>query len=615
MLSGRDAVLIGKRFLYVTNTWNDSNTFFWLDLAELGYPLHHENLYDSLSYPIVAIPDSNSFFGIIRAYPDSDEAPQPERADEDAIALPMETDYATTMGGDPNSFPVVVDPDETLVLMEMSASGPNEIARWPVLRQHNSATYCVGNSCIGCLSMDSKFINIHDARNGFIRYQVPVPASALDGVFRISHNWTLFGSIVTLHDGLGKTTATDTETGTSMDTSTSSNGLIFGSHGRECLTILLNRNLSDWPGTMQVHNQQDGRLLHSWKMPDHYVSFGFPPTENIVFSPDSREIIFFTQDGRVLFVDKNSGTIVRTIQPRFWIPYISFFVAVGTLAWVVCWIRFSIRCTLPYWLDTYVILLMAFVFLWWRIKLSGCYRDYDRLAWLTIVALLIATGTLVVHQTVYARRRLSFRILPSFAFVAMVVISIQICVEQGGFANALLKSGFIVGFFLLLGSLISHRFCPPFGQSGTILDQQSTGKYRLSLKQLILMTAMCATFMAALRILKFDWSVVRQESVGLATVGCFALLADCVVACRGAFVLKTAFIAALFAFAGIAWGYRQGWLNSPSLEIFAKGSEFIAVLGIATIYVAAPIAMRQRRLLSTNIKEIACVCGRKAEGT
>jgi len=49
----------------------------------------------------------------------------------------------------------------------------------------------------------------------------------------------------------------------------------------------------------------------------------------------------------------------------------------------------------------------------------------------------------------------------------------------------------------------------------------------LALFDMMLMTAICAAFMAALRILKLEWSLVRQESVGLAIIGGFALLAHC----------------------------------------------------------------------------------------
>ena len=598
----RDATLIGKRFLSQVVGMNESKYFFWHDLTEHGFPPHQKQLDDPVEDNLVDIPESNSFYWISRDYPQSAQLQVDE---EDASSETMEMADSESLQtldfeemGPPYTPPA---PDESLVLMGISPEGPYEIARWPVVGGSGNASYHVGDGCVGCLSMDRKFINIHDAHTGTIRHQIVVPPSALDADLHIA-DWRMYGPFVSLHDGAGACTSVNTNTGAAYDTSNSLQGLVIGFHDDEYLTLLLKKHPDDWPGVFEVRSSKSGKVVHSWITPDWHMAFGWPPSGNVQFTPDGREITFVTQDGRILAVDKATGKIVSNIRPRFWVPYLTSLAAIGTFIWGVYWMRLSIRMGFSFWFDIIVFILLCYLFLWWRITLAGCHEDYDRIAWKCVVALQVALGTLIVHQTLYAKRGLVFRMLPSFVFGAVSIIAIRHLAEPGWVVHAQTTYAILVSTVVIVGSILTHRICPPFSPANSLGRQLRKNDFTLSLRQLLFITFVCAAIMAALRLIDWKWTleIVWREGIAFGIIGCIVLLMYCAVLCRGLLWLKSTVAITLIAAVAVVCCHHQAWWDLVIFESVAKWSESIAILGFATILVASPIALRQRPLSKTK---------------
>ncbi|AMV35421.1 hypothetical protein VN12_25245 [Pirellula sp. SH-Sr6A] len=583
-----DTVLIGQRFL---SRANEMYAFAWHDLDEPGSPPHQKQQDNPIGNHLVPIPKSNSFYWI------DNEVPQPSQPVEEDETIAETTEVSDSvlleMLESEDIGPPTQYPDETLVLMGMTPEGPYEIARWPVIGGSGNATCYVGDGCIGCFSLDGRFINIHDALTGRIRLQINVPQTAINSGWR-NLKWRTYGSFITLDDGAGGYISINSDTGASYDTSNSFYGLVMGVHDEEYWTLLLKTPPDSWPGFLEGRSSQSGQVLHSWKVPDHLIAFGWTPMGNIQHTPDGHEIIFITQDGRVLYVNKSSGKISRVIWPRFWIPIIAAVVGMFAVAWAVCWIRFSARIGIPYWLDLAVILTISYLFLWWRITLAGCHEDYDRIAWKCATALHIASGTLVVHQTLYTKHSAFFKVLPSFIFVAVSFLAIRLQAEQGWMVNAITTYTILVSLVVLVGSILTHRICPPFSPAKSQFPRKESD-FKFSLRHLFFITFLCAAITESLRLIEWRWAleIVWRNGFAFGLVGGIALLMHCAVLCRGLIWLKSTVAIALIASVAISWCYRQMWWDFAIFESVAKWSEFTALLGFATILVASPIRLRQ----------------------
>lgn len=586
-----DTVLIGQRFL---SRVNEMDAFAWHDLDEPGIPPHQKQRDNPIGNHLVPIPKSNSFYWIDNEVP---HPSQPVEEDETTSeSIEVSDSVLSGIVESEDTGPPTPSPDETLVLMGMTPEGPYEIARWPVVGGSGNATCHVGDGCIGCFSLDGRFINIHDALTGCIRQQINTPQTATNAGWRNLY-WHMYGSFITLDDGVGGYSSLNTNTGATYDTSNAFSGLVMGVHDEEYWTLLLKNSLDAWPGFFEGRSTQSGQVVHSWKVPDQYISFGLQSIANVQYTPDGREITFITQDGRVLYVDKSSGKISRVILPRFWIPFIAAVVGTFAVAWAVCWIRFSARMGIPYWLDLAVILTFTYLFLWWRITLAGCHEDYERIAWKCAAALHIASGTLIAHQTLYTKHSVFFRILPSFIFVAVSFLAIRLQADPGRMVDAITTYTILVSLVVLVGSVLTHRICPPFSPAKSQFPRKETD-FKFSLRHLFLITLLCAAITESLRMANWRWAreIAWRNGIAFGLVGCIAMLMYCALLCRGWIWLKSTVATALIASVAITWCYRQMWWDFANFEWVAKCSEFTAILGFATIVVASPIRLRQSPL-------------------
>lgn len=110
--------------------------------------------------------------------------------------------------GDTNTILNRDDPAESLVLMGMSPTGPIEIAKW---RVDDNAAFRTAEGCIGCLSIDRKTINIHDAKTGNVRLQIPNPSYTLNGNSQL-YEWEMFGTLTRFNDSFGTSHVYNTST-------------------------------------------------------------------------------------------------------------------------------------------------------------------------------------------------------------------------------------------------------------------------------------------------------------------------------------------------------------------------------------------------------------------
>jgi hypothetical protein len=590
---------IGRRYLCTPGNHSGDASFTWQDLAEKGYPAHKQTL-NSAAHHLVAIPMSNAFYYI--AYDSSD--PQVEM-----ISKEQETEAELNAIDMSNTIPASIDPNETLVLMQMSEVGPIEIARWLVVGGSGYVTYQVGDGCIGCVSLDRKTINIHDAKTGAIRFQIPVPPTALGSGNR-PDSWSMFDSFISLRDGLGATLVYNTTTGDTLDVSASWNRRLLGHHDEEYLTLALQKYPDDWPGNLEIRNKSNGELLNSWPIPEREVIVGSPTVENTKFSPDGREIHFITADGRVLFAEKASGKIIRTIQPRFWIPYISIFVCLATLAWLIYWIRYSVRVGATYWLDEGVVLGIVSLFLYWRIMLSGCYEDYGRLAWHCAAACLMAFGALIIHRTVNSTQSFSLRSLPIAIFLSILFIGMHSILDRGWYFNSTLTRTLILGCVLTLGFIVANWFFRSNQNSNAVETRQRS--YRLTLRQLLLLTIYCALAMAALRWmdLRICFDVMKREGVGIAIYGFLPLIAYYFTYRRGLIWLKSLLVGAIALGIFLGWVSHEDWWAPDLLHVVARWAASVAQITLATILMALPILMRRKdlpRQPHSKNEELPCV--------
>ncbi len=582
---------IGSRYLCTPGNDSGDASFTWQDLAEQGYPAHKLTL-NSAAHRLVAIPLSNAFYYI----PYDSSAPQDEMTSEE-----QETESESTAIDTSNTIPAPVDPAETLVLMQMSDVGPIEIARWLVVGGSGYVTYQVGDGCIGCVSLDRKTINIHDAKTGAIRLQIPVPPTALGSGNR-PDSWSMYDSLISLRDGLGATLVYNTTTGDPLDVSASWDGRLLGHQGDEYVTWDLKNFPEDYPGNFEIRKTQNGELLHKWPVPAMEASLNF--------SPNGQEIIFVSMEGRVIVIEKDSGKIVRTIQPRFWIPYISLFVCLATLAWLICWILCSIRVGATYWLDECVVLGIASLLLYWRIMLSGCYEDYDRLAWQCAATMLMAFGTFVIHRTVDSPESFGFHSLPIVVFLSILFIGMHSILDKGWYFNSIITQTLILGCVLLLGLIITNWFFPS-NQNSLAIDERPRS-YRLTLRQLLLLTAYCALAMAALRWmdLRICFDIAKREGVGTVIYGFVSLVVYYFTYRKGLIWLKSFLAAAIALAIFLGWVFPELWLAPDLLHVVARWAASVAQITLATILVALPILMRRKvlpRQSHSKNEELQCV--------
>ncbi len=75
-----------------------------------------------------------------------------------------------------------------------------------------------------------------------------------------------------------------------------------------------------------------------------------------------------------------------------------------------------------------------------------------------------------------------------FDKVSMNEIMCPTNAEPGWMVNALTTYAILVSIVVLLGSILTHRICPPFSPSNSACHQLRKNEYKLSLRQLLFIT-------------------------------------------------------------------------------------------------------------------------------
>ena len=562
-------------------------TFVYRGLEEPGFPVHSRSVHLDNFTDLTSVPESTSFY--CRVHPSRAE---PEESDlSNNAELDSQSKATLVLTPSPTSLD---DENETLVLIKMSIDGPLVVARWPVIGGSGYFTVQAGNNCIACQSLDRKFLDIHDSSSGLTRCQIPIPASSLDKNNRID-NWSVNEWLVDFRGAAGGKLTFDCQSGSSIDISSAWGGWTYGGNANEFLTMARETLPSSIPDHLQVRDRADGKVLFEWPIPDPDCVHGAGP-----FLQLDNLILLATDDGRVLFVEKTNGRIERTFAPRFWVPYLTCVVAFLGLVWLLCWFCFSIEHGFVVWMDAALIASVAFLFLWWRITLAGCYQQYDRMAWTSVAAMLMAIGNLLNHETLYSQRGLVRSTLPLFVFASALLTTIQFNIVRGWYVNAFTMRTVTIGSVLLLGSIVTIRLCPAWNENGnsTNHSKPSISGWRISLRQLMFITFVVATMMATVRWLRLDWSLelLNREGMSLVVMSCVSLALYCAAVRVRYLVFKIVLVSVLL----IALTFQAtlqlptAWHFSDTLPNPVRWIEFVGASAVSTILITLRFAFIRR---------------------
>ncbi len=368
---------------------------------------------------------------------------------------------------------------------------------------------------------------------------------------------------------------------------------------------------SGWPIVMQVRSVYPNEVLHTWKSPDRYISFGNLP-EEVRFSANGQNVLFFTQDLRVIFVDKATGKVLRHIQPRFWLPLFAVSLGMATLVWLICWIRVSVRSGVSLWVDEAMILAVVGTFLLWRINLSGNLYDKQRVAWFGVAALAIAFLTVVLNQTLTRKARLLFRCAPTILLI-LVAIHLQwqwmwmerhrgLAMERLRPDNILL-GGLLVSP-LILSSMIIHFFF--FRKTREVRVESYPSPRGFSLIDMFGWMGLVALALSSLRLYYLDdwmriptWNSMIEMLCDGSVITVVSLLAYFLTAERCYLVFRLlggCFLAVLIT---ISAAYRLDWVDlsvnvitTTPFYLVASNCERLTAIALGSILVALPIGMR-----------------------
>jgi hypothetical protein len=617
-----EPILINSRYLACTKFEEafSGNSFVWCDLSQPERPPCRFPIMETNS-TLIPVEGTSSFYFVLPAndqyWPDADLS-------EGGYGVGS---YAEGSYGDDGGYgaewvnedgpieyelpPVVTNPNApkplaTVVLMNLTEQGPKEVARWPVVSDSSSEVTAAAGYVV-CQSIDARFIETHDARNGKIVARIPVPITALDTTLPTPRldGWSLFGTIIQFADGCGNRVAFDCKTGSQIDSLPIGAGwlqpILLGQH-HEYLAWLSPARPADWPGEIQVRSVENHQVLYSWSPPEPNISFyfGSPTDGNPKFANDGRSVYFVTWDMRLVYADKRTGGLVRHIQPRFWVPFIAAALAVATGVWTFCWITTSIRDQVPWWVDVFMILGCTLSFLYWRINYSGDPHDEQRPAWISMAALVIALLVLIVDRASFNNARLLYRCSP---IIVLAVASIKIQrTWLGKYSADLIVFELFLLAFIVTGSIAFHAL---FLRAPGKTQVASAKPRRVSLRELFVWMALVSLILAAFKLYDLkDWTrglssmSIVNALLYAGVITTVSLAAYYLTARRSGLALRLLGIGTLALLTLVSAVYRVEWDAIPyrlagiELERAAKICECVVLIALASILIALPISMR-----------------------
>ncbi len=636
-------VLINDRYLACTQFEESVNghSFVWFDLSNPERPPRIVPIMETNSN-MIPIEGTDSFYFVL---PANYEVWYQADSSEGGWGYGMGTYYGGTYGGGTYGYggegygeegyfttewvnedgqieyelpPAVINPNAskplpTVVLMNLTEQGPKEVTRWPVVSD-SSSEVTHGAGYVVCQSVDARFLETHDARNGNIVARIPIPTTALDTTMptpRLNW-WSLAETVIQFGDGCGNRVAMDCRTGIQLDSFPVGSGwllpIVLG-HDHEYLTWSMQTQPADWPGKIQVRATEDHQVLYSWAPPEPNI-FSGNDDGHPKFSSDGHSVRFITSDMRVVYADKCTGKLVRHIQPRFWLPFIAAALAVAAGVWTRGWIMASIRDRLPCWVDVFVILGCALSFLYWRIIYSGNLYDEQRPAWIGIAGLLIAVLVLTVDQVAFSKARLLYRCSP---IILLTVASIFVQRSWlGEYSADVIVFELLLVAVILMGSMAIHALFLREPRKQLAVSKKTR---IVSLRELFAWTALAALMLAAFKLYEFkEWTrgvsveSIVQDLIYAGVIAAVSLSAYYLTAKRSGLLVRLLALGAFLLLAITSAVYRLEWDELPSelagieIEIVVKACERVLIIALASMLIALPIGMRntQSSIASTS---------------
>jgi len=605
-------VLINSRYLACTTNIDPGGEFVWYDLAELGGQRRSVPIMFTHGN-VTPIPETNSFYFLLPAAvlyaPEYGADDGMDTFGESPDESNASNDYSEEWMYDDGSVgyelpPVVVnpsapEPSETLVLMSMTGQGPKEVARWPVFGGNGSEVVSVPGHVI-CQSVDGRFLETHDARTGIIVGRVPIPKPATKANTAVNskfEDWRAYGNLIDFDDGTGTRVAFDCTTGKQLNLPalrSATSGFYFSDNLNDESLLFVSQGWTDWTGKFQVYLGEQPK--HEWKppIPSYFSS-------HVHFTEDCKSVVFYSTDLRVLFVDKETGKVLRHVQPRFWVPFIAVAVIVSTFCWIISWFGVSVRCGVSVWFDEFVILLIALTFLGWRINLSGSPDDWNRIAWASIAALAIGVVLFVVYQAVLSDMRLLYRCAPIILLFVAAVFGQWKWMERQPAGNIVFELAIVV--FVVLGSLAAHLLF--FRTPHRARNLPASSQRNFSLLELFAWTALVALVLATLKLYRTDdWlqELTLQSLLAVLGLGsvitAVALLAFYLTVERCHLILRLIGLSILALLIAVLLAYRLNWIDFQfklvgviTFESVAVACEPLLFLALGAVYVALPVWM------------------------
>ena len=610
--------LINSRYLACTTRCDPVNEFIWYDLEKPKSPARSLPIVNQYT-DIEPISGTNSFYFVLPADNSYESELQMNAGmgtageSEDETSQPY--DYSGEWRNDEGVIeyelpPVVVNPNaiqptSTAVLMTMTEQGPKELARWPIFSDSQSEIQQTSGHVIS-LSTDGKNLESRDAQTGMIVSRIAISAAALAvGTTARStpsqmrfEGWRTSGPFIDFDDGTGTRAAFDIRSGQQLDLPplpyATSALLLIDQHQNESLFLSI-QNLMDWIGMIQVRT--NNQLRHEWRPPTPAYS-----SNTVHFSEDGNAVVFYTSDMRVMFVDKATGKVLRHIQPRFWLPWIAAALAGLTLCWLTLWIKVFARSKVSIWIDILVFLSVAFLFLYWRLNLTGIPYNGNRIAFVCVIGLTIGAAILIVHQTLLRNTRMLFRCAPIAVMAVCGIFMYWKWFERDHPANVLF--GLLILSLIILGSLVIHFmfFRKPHR------ERSAKTQKHLTLIELFAWTAITALMLAPLNLYdRGDWlravsQVASADALFAASIiVAVALLAFYLTAERCHLAFRLVGFSMLAIAVAITATYRLNGinLNTPiigiiTFESVAMTCEALLFLVPGSAYVALPIALRRK---------------------
>lgn len=247
-------------------------------------------------------------------------------------------------------------------------------------------------------------------------------------------------------------------------------------------------------GKSKVKGYYSSRIRHAF---GSIQSVGIHHLEGDLFVQASK---CFGYSLRVL--DVEAEEVVTEIRPLAWVSRIAITIPVLFVVWTVAWMIVSAREGGPGWIDVLIVLGIPCLVSLVRFLTCGDPYDLRRIPAKHALGCVMAAELLAVTWLVFGKTRFSLRVIPPLALVALFMGVLSVMFQESPWIVWHATTRVVVpalGLLVVLAVIraFSWRLEPPRYDSSARTVDQSLGRTRYPLRDLILITVVAAMLFAA----------------------------------------------------------------------------------------------------------------------